>query len=131
MTLHLLTSALTCTLHWHALTDDEDKEARALLDHVDESDTRNSGDTQQAIASVDTTHLSLAHNGLGANAEDDVAVAIQAEIMSQGGEGEQMRMAGGDDGQHNTGASQETTQEGPDITQKPAKMVAEIDFCRG
>jgi len=65
---------------------------------------------------MDTTHLSLAHNGLGARAEDDATVAMQAEIMSQGEEGEQRRMAGGDDGQHNTGASQETTQEGPDIT---------------
>jgi len=65
---------------------------------------------------VDTTHSSLAHNGLGARAEDDAAVAMQAEIMSQGEEGEQRRMAGGDDGQHNTRVSQETTQERPDIT---------------
>jgi len=86
------------------------------LDHVDESGTTTSGDTPQASASVDTTHTSLTHNGLGARAEDDAAVAMQAEIMSHGEEGEQRRMAGGDDGQHNTGASQETTQEGPDIT---------------
>ena len=73
------------------------------MDHVDESDTLNSSDTQQASASVDTTHSSLGHNGLGARAEDDAAVAMQAEIMSQGEEGEQRRMAGLDDGQHNTG----------------------------
>ena len=36
---------------------------------------------------MDTTHSSLAHNGLGARAEDDAAVAMQAEIMSQGEEG--------------------------------------------
>ena len=98
-------------------TNIENEEARALLDHVDEYDTiTTSSDTPQASASVDTTHSSLAHNGLGARAEDDAAVAMQAEIMSQGEEGEQRRMAGGDDGQHNTGASQETTQEAPDIT---------------
>jgi len=65
---------------------------------------------------VDTTHSSLAHNGLGARVEDDAAVAMQTEIMTQGEEEEYWRMAGGDDGQHNTWASQEMTQEGPDIT---------------
>jgi len=40
---------------------------------------------------------------------------MEGESMSQGGEGEQSRMAGGGAGQHTKGASKETTQEGPDI----------------
>jgi len=67
---------------------------RALLDHVNESSTTTSGDTPQASAPVDTTHTSLAHNGLGDHAEDDAAVAMKGEIMSQGEEpeGGQRRM---------------------------------------
>jgi len=113
MTLHILTSALTYTTHLHAFSDAENEEVRALLDHVNESSTTTSGDTPQASAPVDTAHTTLTHNGLGAHAEDDAAVAMEGEIMSQGEEGEQRRMAGGDAGQHNTGASKEMTQEGP------------------
>jgi len=47
--------------------------------------------------------------------EDDAAVSMEGEIMSQGGDGEQSRMAGGGAGQHTTGTSKEMTQEGPDI----------------
>jgi len=113
---HSLTSALTYTTHRHALADNENEEARVLLNHVDESDTLNSGDTQPASASVDTTQSPLAHDGLGARAEDDAAITTQIELMIQGGEEEHSGMAGGDDGQYITGASPETTQEGPDIT---------------
>ena len=91
------------------------------MNHVDESDTLNSGATQSASASVDTTQSSLAHDGLGARAEDDAAVTTQIEITIQGGKEEHSGMAGGDDGQYNTGASQETTQEGPDITPATGK----------
>jgi len=107
---------VTYTTHLHALSDAENEEVRALLDHVNESNTTTSGDTPQASAPVDTTHTFLAHNGLGAHAEDDAAVAMEGEIMSQGGEGEQRRMSVGGAGQHNTGASKETTQQGPNIT---------------
>jgi len=63
-----------CTTHQHAPADDENEEARALLDHVDKSDTLDSGDTQPASASVDSTQSSLAHNRLGAHAEDDATL---------------------------------------------------------
>jgi len=48
----------------------------------------------------------LANNGLGARCEDNAAAAVEGEIMSQGKEGEQSRMAGGGAGQHTTGASE-------------------------
>jgi len=86
------------------------------LNHIDESDTLNSGDTQPASASVDTTQSSLAHDGLGARTEDDAAVTTQIKITNQEGEEEHSEIADGGDGQYNTGASPETTQEGPDIT---------------
>jgi len=44
-------------------------------------------------------------DSLGARAEDDTAVAMEDEIMSQGEEGEQNRTAGGGAGQHTTQAS--------------------------
>jgi len=99
----------------HALSDTESEEARALLDPVNESSTTTSGDTPQASAPVDTTHMTLANSGQGARAKDDTAVAMEGEIMSQGEEGEQSRMTGGGAGQHTTGASKEMTQEGPDV----------------
>ena len=40
-------------------------------------------------------HTSLIHKGLGAHAKNDVAVAMEGEIMSQGEEEDQRRMAGG------------------------------------
>jgi len=102
------TSALTHTKHLHALSDTESEEVRALLDSVNESSARatTGGDTPQASAPVDTTHTTLANSSLGVRAEDDIAVAMEGEIMSQGGEGGQSRMAGGGAGQHTTGASE-------------------------
>jgi len=41
-------------------------------------------------------------DSLGARAEDDTAVAMEGEIMSQGEEGEQNRMVGGGAEQHTT-----------------------------
>ena len=41
-------------------------------------------------------------DSLDARAEDDTAVAMEGEIMSQGEEGEQSRMTGGGAGQHTT-----------------------------
>ena len=41
-------------------------------------------------------------DSLGARDEDDTAVAMEGEIMSQGEEGEQNRMVGGGAGQHTT-----------------------------
>ena len=82
-----------------------------LLDPVNESSTTTSGDTPQASAPVNTTHRTLANNSLGARAEDDAAVAMEGEITSQG----ESMMAGGDAGQHTSGASKEMTQQRPDI----------------
>jgi len=48
----------------------------------------------------------IANNGSGARAEDDAAITIEGEIMSQGEDGEQSRMAVGGAGQHTTGASE-------------------------
>jgi len=68
-----------------------------------------------ALAEEETPFLSLSHHdtladnlanrGLDARAEEDAAVAMEGKTMSQGGEGEQSRMAGGGAGQHTTGAS--------------------------
>ena len=90
-----MTSALTYTTHLHALSEAESEEVRALLDPVNESSTTTSGDTPQASAPVDTTHMTLVNSGLGARDEDDAAVAMEGEIMSQGEEGKQSRIAGG------------------------------------
>jgi len=117
-----MTSALKYTTHRHALADNENDEARAVLNQVDKSDTLNSStDTQPASVSMDITQSSLVHDGLGARAEDDAAVTTQIEITNQGGQEEHSGMAAGDDGQYNTGESQETTLEGPDITPATGK----------
>ena len=58
------------------------------------------------VSPHDTLANNLANTSLGARAEDDAAVAMEDEIMSQGGEGGQSRMAGGGAGQHTTGASE-------------------------
>ena len=58
------------------------------------------------------------------NAERDYdtnTYTTQKEITIEGGKEEHSRMAGGDDGQYNTGASPEKTQEGPDITPATGK----------
>jgi len=47
------------------------------------------------VSPHDTLADILANSGLGARAEDDAAAAMEGEIMSQGEEGEQSRMAGG------------------------------------
>ena len=58
-----------------------------MLNQVDKSDTLNSSiDTQPASVSMGITQSSLAHDGLGARAED------------QGGQEEHSGMAAGDDG---------------------------------
>jgi len=88
-----------------------DQEGLALLDPIKKFSTTTSGDTPQASAPVNTTHMTLANSGLGARAEDDTAVVMEDE----GQEGEQDRMAGGGAGQHTTRASKEMTQEAPDI----------------
>jgi len=72
---------------------------------------------------VDTTQSSLAHDGLGVRTEDDAVVITQIKITIQGGEEEHSEMADGGDGQKNTGASPETTQEGPDITPANGKTL--------
>jgi len=103
------------TTHLHALSDAESQEVLTLLDPVNESSTTTSGDTPQDSAPVDTTHTTLANSGLGARTEDDTAVAMEDEIMTQGEEGEHSMMTGRGEAQYTTGASQEMTQSGPDI----------------
>ena len=85
-----MTSALTYTTHLHALSDTESHEVLTLMDPVNESSTTTIGDTSQTSAPVYTTHTNLANSGLGARAENDTAVAMEGEIMSQGGEGEHL-----------------------------------------
>jgi len=57
-----------------------------------------------AADSVEALRCTSARNedSPDARAEDDMAVAMEGEIMSQGGEGVQNRMAGGGAGQHTT-----------------------------
>jgi len=58
-----------------------------------------------SVSPHDTLADNLTNSGLGARDEDDAAVAMEDEIMNQGEEGEQCRMAGGGEGQHTTRAS--------------------------
>jgi len=113
---HVLTSTLTYTTHLHTRSDAEREEVRTLPDPANKSSTTTSGDTPQAYAPVDTTHTTLANSGLGARAENETAVAMEGEIMSQGEDGEQSRIAGGGTGQHTTGVSEEMTQASPNIS---------------
>jgi len=99
----------------HALSGAEGQEVQALLDPANESNTTMSGDNPQTSAPVNTTHTTLTNICLGTRAEDDVAGAMEGQISGQGEDGEQSRTAGGGAGQHTTGTSKETTQEGHDI----------------
>ena len=70
-----------------------------------------------SVSPHDTLADNIANSGLGARAEDDAAVAMEGEIMSQGEEGGQSRKAGGGAGQHTTGASKTSgvmSSDGPD-----------------
>ena len=60
----------------------------------------------------DTLDNNLPNNGQGARTEDDAAVAMEGEIMSQWEEWEHNRMAGGGAGQHTSGASEKSTLRG-------------------
>ena len=76
-----------------------------------------------SVSPHNTLANNLANSGLGARAEDDAAVAMEDEIMSQGGEGEHSRMAGGGVGQHTTGASKTsgTMSSGGPVTWTPGR----------
>ena len=92
---HVWTSTLTYTTHLPTRSDAESGEVQTLLDRVNESNITTSGNTQQAYATVDTTHMSLANSGLGARAEDETAVAMEGKIMIEREDGEQSMSAGG------------------------------------